>query len=644
MSGRARLAATLIATSVIVAACGGSPSPSPSASGSDVAGPSDGTAGPSDPGVSFGDDLPAGVQVEQPSVVMPPDFRSVFAEMGDRVLIFGRANSLPAVAERAGDSWNVTSFDPGPALALPAGYGYQSTPPAYFVTAAAGSDDLVVAVGSTSITNPAFPQHRSLRQVSVLWSSADGVTFVRFDPRDILGGPGVTVQVVDVKAVAGGFVATGSVAPANGSAPSEAFILRSTDGRTWSEAARIGDPWSLAGRTVHVGEERLVVAGTLHACDAAGAAQTSNLAPGAVVVAWESLDGGEQWEIVDLSGADEVMAPPEPPPSTAAGCPPATDFQAINARFAATGSLLGLADDRLVAQHLDGAHTASETGSGWVVTELPGARASAGPDGAAPREPSAVLLTAEAETWLIRSLQPRRDADDAQRMTGCHVYWWYSTDGGAEWTAGELAKPIKSCAGAIHALRPLSDGSVRLYALAVPVTPPPLISSYFESVAGPVEPWDDCDPGPDADCTFATITAPSGDGVNWSLIDLFGAEVTGAELDGANLTRAILSGALLDGSFAGANFQGSFFFDTDLRGDYSGADFTVSNVHRTRFDAELVGANFSGMTLSLVTFSGDLTDANFAGTVFSSVSFTPGTTCPDGAPATPAAGQAACRL
>lgn len=641
-----RRMAALMTIVIALAACS---SPSPSGSAAESA------AGSAQPSASASaaasltptptGDLPAGVQFAPGSVELPPGFGSVNAELGDRTIFFGRKDNLPAVAEHTGETWTVTSFDQGLTYQPPSGFSQPGGAAISFVpTAASSGSSGVVAIGTTSLANLSLPAARQARQMSLIWSSADGTDWQRFDPRDVLGGAANTVVLLDVRGTPWGFFAVGSVGSAAGAEPTEAIILHSADGLSWSVAARFAAIWSLTARAIHVGTDRIVVAGLEHVCEATAASMYTATKTGAAVRAWQSGDEGSTWEPVDLAGAEPALGPPEPAPANAAGCPVAADSATLDARFAATGSIVGIGDDRLVVVSNDGARTAAEgSGSSWLVTDLPDGVAAAGPDGGAARAAASMLFTASPSGWILRRLEARRDEAGRQRHTGCHVYWWQSTDQGVSWAAGPLTKPVRSCTGGLFDLQERSDSSVIFFLLALPVTPNP-ISSYRTSVPGPLVFWGMCAPGPAADCAFATLSRPSGSGLDWSGIDLFGADIVDAQLDGANLSAAGLSGARIAGSFVGANMRDVSLFGATLSGDFSGVDFRGGDASRTTFDADLVGANLSGMSLTLVTFHGDLTGANFGGAYFGNVTFLPGTTCPDGDPAGDAAGLAACRL
>ncbi len=637
-----RLGAPLVILAVLAACSTASPSASPAESAVASSVPSESTAAASV--APFTGDLPAGVQFIAPSIELPPNFGSVNAQLGDRTIFFGRKDNQAAIAEQTGATWTVTPLDPGDPYQLPTGYSVSGGGAITFYPNVASSGPAgIVAIGAASVVNPSLPAAGQAHQVSVIWSSRDGSDWQRFDPRDVLGGPDALVILLDVRGTPSGYLAVGSVGTGAGAEPTEAIILRSPDGVSWSVTARFAATWSVTARAVHVGTGRIVVSGLEHACEATAAVLTTGASTGGPVVAWESDDEGGTWQPVDMDAAQPVLGSPEAAPGSGAGCPAGADAATLNARFAATGRIVGMGGEDLVAVSDDGSRSAARHGSSWTLAEIPGGTAASGADGGAPRAAAATLFTADSQGWILRRLEARRDEDGRQRRTGCHVYWWRSTDDGASWAAGPLARPVRSCDGGLFRLQERSDGSVIFFLLALPVTPNP-ISSYRISTPGALVAWDSCVPGPGGDCAFATLDGPTGSNLDWSGIDLFGADVVNAQLDGINLAGAGLSGARIEGSFVGAHLQDLSMFGATLTGDFSGADFRNGDASRASFEGTFVGANLSGMSLSLVTFHGDLTGADLGGGYLSGVTFLSGTTCPDGDPASEAAGLAACRL
>lgn len=605
MSGRTLRTLALATLLTAVVACGNeSPSPSAGASGSGP-GP-EGSGGPAASGAaptpSFEGDLPAGIQFGAPQS-LPGGFGGLYAESGGDFQFFGMQGGAPARAVANGSSWQVSTINPGAAYSPPPGFAFQGGAAVFRPSrAAAGPSGTVVAgvafgASSTQSGSSAVP-------MSVLWFSADGSSWRQVDPRDIAGGAATSVLITDVVAVGDGFMASGSAGPATGAQPPAAVVFSSPDGVSWTQVGSFGSSWAMSARSIFPGDGLVLVSGAEYPCLVTPSAPYQG-SLGSIRL-WVSEDDGGTWDEVDPAGAEPVLHTPEAPPSSAANCPAATDVQAMQQRFQTTGEVIGLGDDRIVAISEDGSQTAvTEDLESWAVTEVPGAVASTGAGGTTPSESAATLLTADDSGWTLRQVKPRRDTEGTELSAGCQVFWWQTTDAGAHWYPGPMARPLRVCDGGFYALHALSTDEVIYILGAAPVTPNP-ISAFAVSGSGPLQDWTTCTPAAGAACAFAVIDSPSGSNLDWSGIDLFGATVTNAQLDGLNLVGANVAGVTLDGSFRGANLSGAF--------------------------------------LTHATLGGDFTAASFSGAYVDNAIFEPGTTCPDGQPATSGAGGAACRL
>ncbi len=640
-----RPAAMLLVAALLVSllACGNQPPlPTPASSPGTTAepAPSDApgtTPAPATPPASVAPEptpdpiLPAGVEFSG-GARLPGLFGSVIGEIGSETVFFGIRKGNAMAARLVGGAWKVARIDDESGIAIPSGtsrYSWSAgAKPALEmqVGATATRDGVMVATG----VGHAQDAGRNQVLIGFIWSTTDGVTWGRFDPRDILGGRNVSVLLSDVTATADGFVAVGSVVPVRSKQASELVVLRSTDGKTWSVASRLSARWSLGATAIRAAGSRLVLEGYEATCDPHGGPNDGTIMAKATRL-WQSPDDGATWIAVDLAGADPALAAGEPGPANASACPdPAAGYTAFHERFATRGSVVGLVDGRLVAVSEDGGTlaVASEDLSTWTLAPVPGAIAAPGPDGMPAKSPLASLMTSDASAWILRSLQHRRDAAGAQLPYGCEVRWWRSTDHGVTWVAGVAGRPVKACSGGFYSLRVRSDGSVLYFMIDAPVTPNPG-GSYLVSTGGPVSQWDRCTPGPQANCAFVTMaavgSAPGQPAVIWPGIDLSGARLTGAALAGADLSGANLTGAVVDGDLSGAKLAGASLGYATITG-------------------KLAGADLSGITSYATVFGGDLTGAKVKGGVLTRVTFLPGTTCPDGRPSTSGEGAAACRL
>jgi hypothetical protein len=562
------------------------------------------TPGPAGPTQAPVDDLPAGAQFPDASVELRENFDGTYALLGDRIVAFGNntKRTKPLAAVREGDGWKVSTIDEGEGYATPGNSHLVSG--SFFTPAAAAANATgVVVVGIGREVDADRPAALETLAASLIWFSTDGTIFERIDPRTVLGS-NESIALRDVEATPSGFLAVGSVLGHDAGAPARALILRSPDGRQWTEVARLSDRWSVAGVRLHVTPGWTVLEGVASDCDDKGMAHTTQY-PVTSIRLWQSRDDGLTWAAADPAAAEPVLHAPEPSPTDEAGCPKGagTDRTALLARFATQGSIVGMAGGALVARSADGGTVATTRDLvSWTTAALPGALAAAGVDGSPPDEPAAQAVSDEAGTIALLSLQPLRDAAETELYYGCQARWWRSSDAGATWTAGPLGRPLTTCQGGFFDFGPGPGGSMLLFAIQPPVMTTLLTGGYRMGAHGPLIPWGTCTPGPGADCRFSTLDAPgagSGGGpVDWSGINLIAATVRGAVLPGANLTRASLSGALLEGDFSGANLRDAFLNRTTLDGDFTGADFTGAQLQRVTFGPSAICPDGEAPTVS----------------------------------------------
>jgi hypothetical protein len=565
-----------------------------------------------------------------------PELRATIAtDFRGETLFFGAPNQgCPAVGVRLDGEWSITRVDPTESC-KPAGvpdiFGI------YGLTAAADSDHVVLIGTADRLverTTGRYAHH------GLIWSSEDGRTFRRApDPRTLLGGNDMSVRIVSVKATEQGFLATGDVAPVNGRKPAEAFVIQSGDGIDWSLLARFQADMPVGGVTVHdLGAGHLVIEGTAWPCEGT-LGYYKNGAGGFVTRLWESVDAGTQWRDVDIRTIDPVIHA-EVPVTKDADCPKGSQ---VYSKVLTHGEILGAAGGRLVAITEDGVHTATSADlKTWVFADVPGATALPEPDRDTAQEPEAMLVTADADGIVLRELQHRRTDDGRQREGGCQVWWWRSTDAGTTWTPGPLARPLRSCQGGYDRFLPGPDGVLLLE--AYDYLDPGSQSWFRVSAAGPAEPWGTCVPGPAADCEFVTLTATEAPSADWSAINLYGATLQDVRLREANLAKADLFGVIISGDLSGANLRDTAMTGATLERNLAGVDLRGAIYNGASFVGDMRGANFTNGFALAASFKGDLTGAKFGSTTLASAKFLPGTTCPDGKPATKAPGAQACRL
>lgn len=617
--GKAARVGGLVLSIMLLAACGAESVSPPPTGATATAGPTPLPSVPDDtvpPGVEFS----AGTQL--PGSVVP-----LVHEIGGAYLFFGMREGRPVAIRQAGDSWRTDVVDDEVDLDLPEGLRRLSQDGREWL----GLLPTAVATGDAGLVMAGVGQARgdgiSRIAIGLLWHSIDGEAWERFDPRTVLGGRNTSVAVRAVTATPSGYLAAASVASIDGgaAATSRIAVLRSADGRTWSVASFLDDASPLAVEALHGAGDRVVLVGHRAGCARRLGFNDENAVLPRSPRVWQSRDDGATWAAVDLAGSAAVLEPGEAV-ADATTCPdPGNDPLGFQERFWAKGRVAGLIDGRLVVLARDGSATATsdEDLSGWTIARVPGGLPTAGPDGGNPRAPAATLLTGGPNGWILRSLQPRRDASGAQLGYGCDVRWWRSDDAGTTWVPGIAGRPLKSCSGGFLSLHDHADGSVTLLIREAPVHPNPG-AAYRTSLGGPVSDWRSCDPGPGADCAFVTLERPGGDApVAWPGIDLAGASLTHVRLAGADLEGADLGGAVIEGDLRDARLTNAYLGFATITGTLVGADLEGALLFRTVLGGDLTGVNFGGQDLRYVTFL-------------------PGTICPDGAPL--GDGQVGCQL
>jgi uncharacterized protein YjbI with pentapeptide repeats len=166
------------------------------------------------------------------------------------------------------------------------------------------------------------------------------------------------------------------------------------------------------------------------------------------------------------------------------------------------------------------------------------------------------------------------------------------------------------------------DGTAGVIQVPTSAAGPSAKTSFSRSAAGPAVDWTRCNPGPTADCSWATITG-SYASADWSGMTAIGTTFVG-NFTGVNLTGANLDAALLDGSFTGANFTDAQLYGVrSVLGDFAHANFTRAVLQSAQLGAPMTGANFTGVDGRGATLAGDFTGADFAGSQFTGARLDP---------------------
>ncbi len=629
-----RVAALALSAALAAGACGSTPPISPAASGAPA--PSNAaTGGPSSalgatpssassPSAPVGGPviLPAGVQFLDPGRTLPVGFGSAMTQTGQTLYIFGSKNHAPAIAtESAPGTWVVKALDDKKGLDAPAGSPYLWQLGILPVAAAAGDAGIVLA-GTGQFSKDGSKAATNFVAESYLWFSPDGSAWTRLDPRSFVGDPGSRVVITNVMVSAGSFWAVGSLVPAGGAQKARALALRSPDGRTWSAVSSLASTWTTTATAVYEVGGTLVLAGREFSCFT-GSNIDRGLGP--QLRLWSADTAGTSWTPVDLTAAGPAMQPPNPAPTTAAGCPPASDYLAFQTKYQQNAAFIGAAGGTLVA--LGPASTDAVATSDlvhWTTVALPGAAPGLRSGDYAPNayiDIGAHLLTADAEGLVLRTFGPRRDAGNFRMLSGWSVQWWRSRDAGATWVAGPAGKPIFG-GGAFVRMIAFADGTAGVIQVPTSAAGPSAKTSFARSAAGPAVDWAHCNPGPKADCSWATISG-SYASADWSGMTAIGTTFVG-NFTGVNLTEANLDAALLDGLFTGANFTDAQLYGVQsVLGDFSHADFARAFMETVTLGAPLTGADLTGVDGRGGTFAGDLTGADLAGAQFTGARLDP---------------------
>lgn len=572
-----------------------------------------------------------------------------------------------------------TVFDDLASYRKPAGFGHHNS--GLVPVAATGGPGGWVVAANLNIWDSNLFHNVTVR--SVLWHSADGVSWQRIDVRDIAGQQASTL-INGVTYANGSYWAVGGIAQNQlFDGPSRGLALRSPDGVTWSVAAELPNAYATEVDSIQAFGDRLVATGFEYICTLdAGAFNDFSL--GSQSRMWQSADDGITWTAVDVTTTGLIGEfKPVPPDPSQCG-----DFASRREHQYRVG-FVAVAGDRVVVGSGDGSSVATSADLvTWVKAELPGASPSAS---------SSRLAYTDDDGLVVVSPDRPRSAAGTSIESGQVNVGWRSTDGGTTWEALPTHRAVGNLDLGHFVL--LDDGSV-LQLLSATDAGGATSVSVSLSVAGPLEPDPACALKPGSNCQFVTVDGDDLSGASLAGIDFAGATLTGVDLSGADLAGASFAFATLrdvdlsGASLAAADLRGAVLLSATLGGtDLSGANLGKAMVPLEMFagntltgalfeeatiklEAPVPGASFAGLNLTGASFTSsaplfdlrgadfsgallpgvfffkiDLTGANFTNAVFSDpatfrgVFFGSESVCPDGAaPDSAKSGQAACRL
>jgi uncharacterized protein YjbI with pentapeptide repeats len=516
--------------------------------------------------------------------------------------------------------------------------------------------------------------------VAAIWHSPDGLDWQFIDPRGLVGG-GKVFQLRTVVAVPGGYVAAGSVADSTSDLIS-LQIIKSTNGVDWQALSTIDGTWSLEAGSLYLKGDELLLSGWELVCQD-DASHISTFAWAPALQAWHSSDGGATWQDLDLT-ASGVITQPEPAPTKKSDCPSGPE-QAQ--RFRTNGNVEGVFDGQVVVSGLLGQLATSTDLSSWQQITLPGA--------AAEGEQSIIsqLVTSGPAGLQLTSLESwRNPLDDHAMAGGWQSAIWQIPSSGGEPVRVPAARPMLPGEGNTRLIEGPAGEIWLLQIEGTSTELPKGLTMFRRSVAGPLEPWGTCTPGPGADCSF-TVAPLVALGADLTGIDLRASRVTNGDLTGADMAGALLENATIFASLDNADLTGvnavnTSFYGTMDGANVSSADFTGARVDASFFNtqrddstvaAEMVvwidpgqtleGYDFSGQNLGGFAFHGsdggsmrdadfsgadlrsasfssvDLTGADFDGAKLDGSYFGSDTICPDGQPVDSSKfGAASCRI
>jgi uncharacterized protein YjbI with pentapeptide repeats len=631
-------------------------------------------------GTQFDDRAPVSVKIADELVQTPVEHDGVQVELTSTSRTVGYNTFLTTqVRSRTGDGrWKTTTLDNGKAWrkprGLPSGRGARPA------GVTAGPEGFVATVNQ-QFWDSTLSYRAAL--AGQIWSSPDGHAWTRSDPRSILGERVSYVLEAPVVGPDGQYFVAATVGPLDLDGPSKIVVLRSTDGRTWHQAATLDTRWTLDGQGISATQDGLLLRGSEFACDSTSFFQ-ADFSVAAQPRLWAGDPSGSHWKELDAT-AGGLLVPPNPVPSKASACP--SDLAARSEHYNVPGTLYDLIPGTLVAVDGDGTHVGvSHDSLDWNVAELPGAAV----EGDSLRGVRAVRPVPQPDGSLVLlSLEMRRD-DGQPLLGGYQVLAWQTKDDGVSWQMLPATRPFE-LRGSYQQLRSLPDGRVLL------IDDDSTSTSHARALvgtAGPLIPWDSCIPAAGADCRYVTLTGVDVAGADLSGIDLAAATVTGGDWTGVTLKGARLVDATFDTPLGGADLADADASSAHFSDQLSGVtlqDTVLSNVfvpvgllmgaareanlRNARVGApavQPVGLDLAGLDLRDVFFDagadplGDLTNMDFAGVKLDGASFWhidltgaklgkakfkrltfygPDTICPDGKPATEGVyDQTACRM
>jgi uncharacterized protein YjbI with pentapeptide repeats len=438
--------------------------------------------------------------------------------------------------------------------------------------AIAANEEGVVAIGGARFRTPSYA---SSAAVGVIWQSENGRTWRRVDPRSVIGQGSVALG--DVVALPGsGYLVAGSAGPLDGRGKTDAVVLGSDDGRRWRRMARIPGTWSISPQSFHVVGDQIVLAGLEYICDSGNSHQTTFSLSGQLRL-WQSGDRGRTWALVDLSGVTAITPPEGRAPVRPGGCP-----RSVVNQFASDVASIGSAGGLLTLLSEDGA-TVSSTRDliHWNHARLPGATP---PDGdVSDRDIRSTAWTTDATgAPALLSLEAWRRADDRPSPDSAQVHAWRTEDDGVTWQRWAPPAPfLPAWDPVITVVSPDRALLIENPPVSAQRQPPAKVTL---GSGGPVETWGTCEPGPGADCRYATIEGVALAGADLTGIDLSFATVAATDLTGATLREATLQSARFgfDAPIAGADLGGADVRGALIYGDATGVTLDGAIVRGAR--------------------------------------------------------------
>lgn len=401
-----RLLASSLAVVGLLAACGSDSEPASDAI--DASSPAGGSgAGSTEPVAQ------AALVADAPSALPGGFTPTESATLAGVQVVVGSAapagTSVAAAAVRTDGEWQTVTIDDGSGYSAAGGlallYGWSAT------SVAAGPQGFV-ATGYAGLYSGNINQGTA----TLLWFSADGVTWTRIDPRSVVGGASPWFQLSHVRATSAGFVALGT----NGQ--NQSIVLTSADGTTWAQTDSFTVPWSLLPVGLYTDGNLVVAEVEEYLC------LTDPFAVGTQPLLRWSADGGATWSAVDMSAVPTLdNYVPEPDAATCA----TPEYSGLDdlSKLAGTHGPIGVVGGQLLMVDSGLTRVAISTdGATWATAELPGPTPVSGSDSFSFTSRPSLVTTVGGSTAIFVQVPP----EYGQAPTA--MVGWTSTDG-TSWTS-----------------------------------------------------------------------------------------------------------------------------------------------------------------------------------------------------------------